>query len=749
MLFPMIHNYVKFKKFLLLIVLLLFVFPSIGQTQVKKQKPSRPSVGLVLSGGGAKGFAYIGVLKAVQEAGLRIDYIAGTSMGSIVAGLYAIGYHPDSIRKIVQKENWEMVLNDEIPRKDLAYEEKEFGEKYIVSLPLKGKKINIMSSLHEGQEVDQLLNYYLSPAYKINDFNDLNIPFLCIGTDLLTGESVELTKGYLPDAIRASMSIPGYFSPTKYHGRYLVDGGVVNNYPAVNLKDAGIDIVVGADVQSGLKNSIEELQSVTSVIDQIIGFYRVEANNEGYAATNLYMHIPMKYGMMEFTAYDSIMAAGEKIGREYYPKIKALADSLNAIEFRPLREYNSQPLDSIYVDEVFVEGNNKMPNFYFRDLIYDYNNTNISLTELREKVTEIYGSRFFTHVNFKFKQEQGKNNLYFYVKEADPGYLSAAVHYDANYEGSILANITARNVLGKRSKLFADIILGTNPRFNAMYSISDSKFFGVGSELDIYTFTFNDFDKSVKKGKLDFSNFSLSFFFHKTFKNTIALRAGLKFEYFEAKQDVVTDTNLVKYEKFSGFGTPFISFNVDTYNHHYYPTRGIRAELKAKYIMPWTENSLREIIQSSAMVYLKYEHNISISPKLTARPGFFGALTLKQDLNPPLQHWVGVGGLNPNNYVENHVSFTGVNFVQSWGFYTWIGRMKLQYQLLDKIFLIARADVGINVKEFDQIYNFNNTMVGYGLSASYNSFIGPIELTMMGSNVNPDPSFFINIGFWL
>ena len=619
----MTKNYTKLKEILFSIVLILFVFPSIGQTQVEKQKPSRPSVGLVLSGGGAKGFAYIGILKVIQEAGLRIDYIAGTSIGSIVAGLYAVGYHPDSIRKIVQTENWEMVLNDEIPRKDLAYEEKEFGEKYIVSLPLKGKKINMMSSLHEGQEVDQLLNYYLSPAYKINDFSELNIPFLCIGTDLLTGESVELKNGYLPDAIRASMSIPGYFSPTKYYGRYLVDGGVVNNYPAVNVKNAGIDIIVGADVQSGLKNDIDELQSVTAVIDQIIGFYRVEANNDGYATTDLYMHIPLNYGMMEFTAYDSIMAAGEKIGRENYPKIKALADSLNAIQFRPLREYNTQPLDSIYVDDVFVEGNNKMPDFYFRDLIYDYNNTNVSLKQLREKVTEIYGSRFFTHVNFKFKQEEGKNNLYFYVKEADPGYLSAAVHYDANYQGSILANISARNVLGKRSKLFADIILGTNPRLNAMYSISNSKSFGIAAIVDIYTFTFNDYEKSVKSGKLDFSNFSASAFFHKTFQNRFALRAGLKYEYFRAKQDVVTDTILMYYEDYSSYGTLFASFNIDTYNNHYFSTRGARGELKAKYAMPWSDNDLSQLLQSSIFIYLKYDQNIPISSKLTLRPGFF------------------------------------------------------------------------------------------------------------------------------
>ena len=270
---------------LVFVLLLLIIFNCNvhGQTDYKKSK--RPSVGLVMSGGGAKGFAYIGILKVIQKAGLRIDYVAGTSMGSIVAGLYAAGYHPDSIQKIVYQQDWDMVLADEIPRAEIAYDEKEFGSKYILSLPFRKKKLSMMASLHEGQEVDQILNYYLSPVYNIDDFNDLNVPFLCIGTDLLTGEAVEINSGDLPSAIKASMSIPGYFSPTKYGDRYLVDGGVVDNYPVLSVKDKGIDIIIGADVQSGLKSDIDDLQSITAVIDQIISFYRVESNTAGYANT--------------------------------------------------------------------------------------------------------------------------------------------------------------------------------------------------------------------------------------------------------------------------------------------------------------------------------------------------------------------------------------------------------------------------------------------------------------------------------
>ncbi|NOY49339.1 MAG: hypothetical protein GXO88_02045 [Chlorobi bacterium] len=708
----------------------------------------RPTVGLVMSGGGAKGFAYIGLLKVMREAGLRVDYVAGTSMGSIVAGLYAVGYSPEDIEKLVQSEDWDMVLNDLIPREDIAYSEKEFASDAILTLPLKEKKLGLMSSFHEGQEVDQLLNYFLSPAYNIQDFSKLEIPFLCIGTDLLTGEEVELNKGYLPDAIRASMSIPGYFSPMEIDGKYIVDGGVVNNYPVINVKNKGIDIIVGADVQSGLKDDIADLNSVTAVIDQIIGFYRVGANKAGYKNTDLYIQLPMDYGMMEFTSYDSIIAVGEKIGRQHFAEIKALADSLNNIEYRAVRKMNAKPLDSVYINNVLIEGLDKMPMSYFKDFIKDYSNKKISLLELKNRITQIYGSKFFKHITYKLLPEYGNTNLHVYVTESDPGNLALAVHYDYDYQGSILASLSARNILGKRSKVFASLVLGPNPRLKALYHLSNSNSASIGLGIDMYSFNFNDYEKDVKKGRYAFNNYAVTFFGSKTYKNKISVRLGITYEYFKFNQDVVVDTALMKYEHFSSYGTPFISFHVDSYNKVYFPTRGSKGILKFKYIASWSNNNLNDIFQSSAVAFLKFEQNFPLATRLTLRPGIFAAFTLKQELLPPIQHWIGVGGLNPNNYVETQIPFTGVNFVQSWGYYTWITRMKLQYQLFKKIYVLGRLDMGINGTNISQVVDMKNAMFGYGVTASYDSYIGPVELTVMGSNINPSLSFFVNVGFW-
>ena len=433
------HSPVTFRRFTLTLILF-FTLASLELSAAvadTASKPSRPTVGLVMSGGGAKGFAYIGMLKVMREAGLRVDYIGGSSMGSIIGGLYAVGYDPDSIEKIVRSQNWDDLLGDIIPRKYIAYEDKEFGEKGIISLPIRNKKIDI-TSMYQGQQINLLLNRLFSPAFKTTDFQDLQTPFLCIGTNLITGEQVILDKGYLPMAIRASMSIPGYFTPTLYEGKYLVDGGVVNNYPVKEVKDMGARIIVGGDVQSGLYESIDKLSSLTAIIDQITSFYRVKANKIGDSLTNLYIPIKMDYGMMDFDEYDSIIALGERITREHFSEIKSLADSLNAIEYRPIKHYSAQPLDSIFIDSLIVRGNTKTSSKYISSLFLVRPHSWVTLAHLEKKITVIYGSGDFQHVFYKIEQDGIQTNLVIEVKEDEPGYLSAGIHFDNNYNGSIL-----------------------------------------------------------------------------------------------------------------------------------------------------------------------------------------------------------------------------------------------------------------------------------------------------------------------
>ncbi|NQU35039.1 MAG: patatin-like phospholipase family protein [Bacteroidetes bacterium] len=732
----------------LIIAVLLFQSTIVNaENPVEPVKKQRPKIGLVFSGGGAKGFAYIGMLRVFQEVGLHIDYIGGTSIGSIMGGLYAIGYSPDEIEKMIRAQDWNALLLDEIPRKYIAYEEKEFLEGSIISLPFKKRKIGLKQSLYKGQQVNLLLNRFFSPAWNITDFSKLQTPFFCIGTNLFNGNAEVLKTGYLPMAVRSSMSIPGYFSPTFYNGYYLVDGGIVDNYPAAQIRKEGAQYIIGGDVQSGLADSITQLNTMTEIIGQIVFFHGIKANEEAEKIIDLNIHYKVPAGMMDFAKYDTIIAYGEKVARDHYAELKALADSLNEIEFKPLKKYNTLPLDSLNIADVIYNGNNKMSLIYLNNYFGQFKNSKISIDDLEHVITRVYGTKFFEYVFYELKPiGNGKANLIINLEESPPGYLSASIHYDIDYQGSIRIDGIFRNILGHRSKLFTDLILGPNPRFRALYLLSNGAKPGFGVEFDMYAFKFNDYKKDLKINTLNFSNYKASAFMASTLNNLYSLRVGFEYEYFKFKQEILIDSTLTPFQNFNSYGNIFVKFRADTRNKTYFATTGFRSEFKVLYTMPLSKGWSEELFTNSFIFYLKYDHYINIKPKFTLQPGLFVGGTLKQDI-PPAQHWFGVGGLNEINYVSNFVPFTGVYFIQKLGFYSAIARLKLQYNVYEKLYLTLRSDVGATESFVEDVFDPANTMVGYGLTASYNSFIGPVEFSVMGSNLNPSVAFFVSIGF--
>ena len=239
------------KKALLLFLSLCFLQLAVAQDSIKK---NRPKIGLILSGGGAKGFAHIGVLKVLEQAGVKIDYIGGTSMGAVVGGLYASGYNATQIDSIFKNTNFDELLQDYIPRSSKSFFEKRNDEMYALALPVNKFKVGIPIALSKGMYNYNLLAKLTHKVRHIRDFNQLPIPFLCIATDIEKGEPVILDKGYLAQAMMASSAFPSLFSPVVIDGKLLIDGGVVNNYPVDEVRKMGADIIIGVDVQDDLKD---------------------------------------------------------------------------------------------------------------------------------------------------------------------------------------------------------------------------------------------------------------------------------------------------------------------------------------------------------------------------------------------------------------------------------------------------------------------------------------------------------------
>lgn len=230
----------------------------------------RKKVGVVLSGGGAKGMAHIKALQVIEEAGIPIDYIAGTSMGAIVGGLYAIGYTPEQLDSMVRKQDWTFLLSDRIKRSAMSLTDRERSEKYTVSIPFtKTPKDAATGGIMKGQNLANLFSDLTVGYHDSIDFNKLPIPFACVAANVVNGEQIVFHDGILSTAMRASMAIPGVFTPVRQDSMVLVDGGIVNNYPADVVKAMGADIIIGVDVQNALKKA-DKLNSVPDILGQIV-----------------------------------------------------------------------------------------------------------------------------------------------------------------------------------------------------------------------------------------------------------------------------------------------------------------------------------------------------------------------------------------------------------------------------------------------------------------------------------------------
>jgi NTE family protein len=232
------------------------------------QQQQEPKVGLVLSGGGAKGFAHIGVLKVLDSLDVKVDYIAGTSMGAIIGSLYASGYSGKQLDSIFTATDFDTLINDEYPRASKSMYERSNDERYIISLPFDNFKINLPSGISRGQNVYNLLYQLMLPVNGINRFEELPIPFFCMATNIETGKAVVLDKGNLAEAVTASGAFPSLFQPVVIGDDIYIDGGVTNNYPIELLKDKGMQLIIGVDVQDELRDR-EALKSATDILVQI------------------------------------------------------------------------------------------------------------------------------------------------------------------------------------------------------------------------------------------------------------------------------------------------------------------------------------------------------------------------------------------------------------------------------------------------------------------------------------------------
>ena len=247
--------------------------------------PARPRVCLVLSGGGARGMAHIGVLRVIEELKVPVDCIAGTSMGAVVGGLYASGMSAAQIETTIRSVNWQEAFRDAPPRRDLNFRRKQDDRNFLVRLPLGLKHYHILlpKGFIQGQTLQETLRQLTLPFSNTTNFDELPTPFRAVATDLVTGDAVLLEKGDLSIAMRASISAPGVFAPVDYEGRLLVDGGLAENLPIDVARAMHADVLIVSDVSFPLQPR-DKLDTALSISNQMLAIM-VRKNADRQKAT--------------------------------------------------------------------------------------------------------------------------------------------------------------------------------------------------------------------------------------------------------------------------------------------------------------------------------------------------------------------------------------------------------------------------------------------------------------------------------
>jgi NTE family protein len=704
---------------------------------------SRPRLGLVLSGGGAKGFAHVGALKVFNEAGLRFDYVGGTSMGSIIGSLYALNYHPDTIAAIIRAQDWDATMNDRIPRAYIPIEEKQNADRFIITFPIKERKVRVKEGLVAGQLVDLLLAKYLSPAYKINDFSKLPVPFLCIATNLEDGTSVVLRDGILHRAVRASMSIPSFFNPVTLDNRLLVDGGVVNNFPVEEVRQAGADFIIGVDVQTGL-HPADRLTSMFTILDQVTSFYRQSANERAVALTDIYLKPNLsEFDMMSFADYEAIMKRGEEAARSVLPQLKRLADSLDRLEHRPAATLEGKPIDSVFVTFLQYNGLKRVSKEFIDGILEVSPLSWVSLNKLTENMKRAYGSGFFEFINYHFLATPEGTGLVINVSEAGSGIIGAGIHYDNDYKAALLLNATFKNVWLKGSKLFIDINLGENPRLQGLYLIDRGSKTGFGVRGNLYNLKLNQYDRTNLYDIYRINQANLEGFAQWTFSNTYRLRIGSMFEKVRIRTNF-TDLGIYGYHDYL---VNYVDWSQDSYNKNQFATSGSKLNVNIRHIRRLTSIP-RSIVTPDALVFsARYNSNIPVNEDNTFKYGLMGGFTVKGH-KPPPQHRFLLGGQSHQSTYGSFIPFTGLRFIENSGLYTMSVNLQWQYRFAPKFYAIPRWDFGFITETLEQFMQGPSIITGYGATLGWESVIGPFELSLMGSNNGGGVIGFVNIGYW-
>lgn len=720
-------------------MLLLFVFVS------SELSAERKKVGLVLSGGGAKGMAHIGVIKVLEEVGIPIDYIVGTSMGSIVGGLYSIGYDANTLDSLVRAQDWAYLLSDKIYRDALSFSQKESSEIFLLSIPVSIRDKRRNSGFFAGQNI---YNLFTDLAYGYHDslnFNELPIPFACVAANIVDGSEVAMHHGNLVESMRASMAIPGVFAPVRMGDRVLVDGGIANNFPADIAKAMGADIVIGIDVQADLKVA-DELNSMTGIMGQLINLLCLNKHEENRALTDIYIHPEVNdFSAGSFTkpAIDTLLQRGEVAGRLHLDELRDLKNRLgiDANEPSGLNRKRIQP-DVFDIRSIIIKGVSGDEEKWIRRSLRIQENGPVTLADIEKMISGLYGTRTFSEVSYRLLNAP-HNDLELTLTKNHTSMVNLGFRFDTEDMAAILLNMKLNNNVIKGSRFSITARLSKNPLIRVDYSLEHHNW----SKLNLaYMFKYNDFNVYTKGhrtsgvtyryhlGELGISDISLKNF---------NIQMGLRFEHYDYDSFLYSDERLTMDVNSESFISYYVLARLETYDRRYYPTRGL--SLKAAYNL-YTDNFATYNGNSPfSALSADFTGVISLTRRMKVLPSVYGRVLIGHHIAYPYLNYMG--GTEAGRYMAHQLPFHGIKFVELFKHSVLAAKVQIRQRMGEKHYVSFVGNYALQSESFWDIFQ-SKGIFGGSVGYSYDFPIGPVEIVFNMSDWSKKFGFYFNLGYY-
>ena len=710
----------KIKK----IIYVIFLFVLIGNS-VFAQEDKR--VGLVLSGGTARGLAHIGVLKVLEEEKVPVEYVTGTSMGSIIGGLYSIGYTPDEIEKIASEMDWISLFNDSIERKDKGISRNLIEDRNTMVLPMEKFIPKIPSGAVGGKSASEQLNNLFFGVLEVNDFKKFPKKFALVATDLNTGEGVMIDRGSIATAVRSSLSIPSVFNPVQDGERLYVDGGVVRNLPVQDVKVLGADYTIGINVGEGFSKRDPEKLNIAGVISDSMTIAGRQEVERQIRMLDLYMTPNLeKIESYDFGKVKEIIAAGEKVARDNIESIRKLSNPEKFAELEEKRrEFRKSWKDEYTIRHVEIRGNKRYGEKYFNKYL-PKNLGMMKKSDMEKIVNELYGNGDFSTVYYEVKNN---DTLVINVQEKAGDYLTLS----GNVNNEDMATVTV-GIQGNKTINNADTRYRLNGIIANEYGVNGSGIMSIGKDNRVLFIGNFDFRKDIIKNQYYAGN---NYEFNnrrfkagvglgmEISKNTLLLLGGgYEMSHVKGHMDEKESAKI----RF-----PYLeaSLTQDSRDSIAFPTKG--TYLKAEYTVANSKNA------DFNALYAKAEVNIPLGKNLTLTPGV--AYITSDGEKIPETYRPKMGGFQEGYY---SLAFDGIPADKIRGNSIFVGKINMQYKFSKIIFVGANASFAT---VSDKSYSFGKEKKeSYGLGLGVRTPLGP-GYVGVAKSPGEDVRYFLNFGY--